>query len=417
MNSATIKRWMEKANRSLFFVLALLFHLILAFMIATFVIFQAPVPPKEDFKEVFVPPAAPPPPPPQTSPQTVSVSPTAVPTTSAAITTTSSAASFTVPMPQIDATISPTMQQQAVKSLPTAANALAGRMGAIRGTVGSWRSADNIRNAGGDVHNLVAKFPVYLAQYGTGGDWRCNNYFNNGETPETPTSGSLPDLVDKIEEWSQKNLQADTIKTIRVDSPDLISHPPPYIFFTGHADFHLSEGEITNLQKYLQAGGAIWGDSAFAGDGSRFDVAFHREMKRVLPDPDIVFQDLPMDHPIFTKSWFPIDQVPKGMNYRRDPVQIVNLDGKLAIIYTPNDYGDLMTLPLKPGRDVSDAQALGTDHYTPKTPLYTPSGFGRHAATFYRNYAPGPSMAVYQLSMNILAHLLIRFDDQLLLTP
>lgn len=417
MNAATIKRWMEKANRSLFFVIALLFHLILFLMVATWVIFQAPVPPKEDFKEVFVPPANPPPPPPQTSQPTVTVSPTAVATTTSAITTTSAAVSFSVPMPQIDSTLSPTMQNQAVKALPSPANALAGRIGGIRGTVGSWRSADNIRNAGGDVHNLVAKFPVYLAQYGDGGDWKCNNYFNNGETPQTPTSGSLPDLVNKMEEWSQKNLTADTIKVIQVDSPDLLSHPPPYIFFTGHADFHLTDAEINNLRKYLQVGGAIWGDSAFAGDGSRFDVAFHREMKRVLPDPDIVFQDLPMDHPIFTKSWFPIDQVPSGMNYRKDPVQIVNLDGKLAIIYTPNDYGDMMTLPLAPGRDVADAASNGNIRYFPNKPLYTPSGFGRHAPTFYRNYAPGPSMAVYQLSMNILAHLLIRFDDQFLLTP
>jgi hypothetical protein len=414
MNSNLVKRWMEKANRSLFFVIALLFHLILFLMVATWVIFQAPVPPKEDFKEVFVPPATPPPPPPQTSPPTVSVSPTAVPTTDSAITTTSAAASFTVPMPQIDATVSPVMEQQTVKALPTPANALAGRLGAIRGTVGSWRSADNIRNAGGDVHNLVAKFPVYLAKY-EGGDWNCNNYFKDG--PDTPTAGSLPNLCNKVEEWSDKNLTADTIKVIEVDSPDLLSHPPPYIFFTGHTDFRLTDAEISNLRKYLQVGGAIWGDSAFAGDGSRFDVAFHREMKRVLPDPDIVFQDLPLDHPIFTKSWFPMDGVPLGMNYRKDPIQIVNLDGKLAIIYTPNDYSDLMTAALMPGKDPTTAALNGQERPYKDRPFYTPENFSRHAPTFYRNYSASSAMIADQLSMNILAHLLIRFDSDLLLTP
>ncbi len=411
MNSASIKRWLDKANRSLFFFIALLFHLILFLMVATWVIFQAPVPPKEDFKEVYIPPAPPPPPPPQTTPQTVSVSPTAVPTTTSAITTTSAAASFSVPMPLIDSTLSPTMQQQAVKALPTPANALAGRIGAIRATVGSWRSADNIRNAGGDVHNLVAKFPVFLARY-AGGDWNCNNYGG-----DLPTAGCLPNLVDKVEEWSQNNLKADTIKVIAVDSPELISHPPPYIFFTGHADFQLTDAEISNLRKYLQAGGAVWGDSAFAGDGSRFDVAFHREMKRVLPDPDIVFQDLPLDHPIFTKSWFPIDQVPTGMNYRKDPIQILNLDGKLAIIYTPNDYSDLMTAALLPGKDPTAAAYNGQIYSHPDRPLFTPFGFMRHSATFYRNYKPSSAMIADQLSMNILAYLLIRFDDQMLLTP
>ena len=414
MKSGFFQRWMEKANRSLFFVLALLFHLILFLMVATWVIFQAPVPQKADFKEVFVPPAAPPPPPPQTSPQTVAVSPTAVPTTDSAITTTSAAASFTVPMPQIDATVSPSMQPQTAKALPNPANALAGRLGAIRGTVGSWRSAANIRDAGGDVHNLVAKFPVYLAQY-AGGDWNCNNYFNEG--PGSPSAGSLPNLCDKVEEWSEKNLTADTIKVIQADSPDLLSHPPPYIFFTGHADFQLTDAEVTNLRKYLQVGGAIWGDSAFAGDGSRFDVAFHREMKRVLPDPDIVFQDLPMDHPIFTKSWFPMDSVPLGMNYRKDPIQIVNLDGKLAIIYTPNDYSDLMTVALAPGKDPTTAEMNGQDRPYKDKPRYSPTGFTRHEATFYRNYTASSAMISDQLSMNILAHLLIRFDSDLLLTP
>src|SRR5208282_4050823 len=129
-----------------------------------------------------------------------------------------------------------------------------------------------------------------------------------------------------------------------IDSPALLTDPPPFIYFTGHKDFQLTDSEIENLRKYLQVGGAIWGDSALAGDGSRFDVAFHREMKRVLPDADKNFEPLPMTHDIFTKSWFPISKVPTGMNYRADPVQIINLDGKLAVIYTPNDYSDMMTM-------------------------------------------------------------------------
>jgi hypothetical protein len=417
MNSDFIKQWMDKANKSLFFFIALAFHLILFLMIATWVIFQAPKPPPEDFKEVFVPPASLPPPPPQTAPQTMAVSPTAVPTTPTAITTASAAASFSVPMPQLDTTIDPNMQQQVVKAIPPTTNNLTSRLASIRTTVTSWRSEDNIRNAGGDVHNLVAKFPVYIAQYADG-DWNCNNYYCDKAHPDELTSGCLPDLVGKITEWSHKDLQGAVIKSIAVDSPELISSPPPYIFFTGHKDFHLTDAEVTNLRKYLQAGGAIWGDSAFSGDGSRFDVAFHREMKKVLPDPDITFQDLPMDHPIFTKSWFPIDHIPAGMNYRQDPVQIMNLDGKLAVIYTPDDYSDMMTLALAPGRDDSDANYNGWNFYDPvKHPLFTPNFFTWHAPTFYRNYAPGPAMAVYKLSMNILAHLLIRFDDDLLMTP
>ena len=105
------------------------------------------------------------------------------------------------------------------------------------------------------------------------------------------------------------------------------------------------------------------------------------------------------------------------MNYRQDPVQIMNLDGKLAIIYTPDDYSDMMTMALLPGSDESAAVFNGIIGYSTVHPLFSPFTFIFHAPTFYRNYTPAAGMAVFKLSMNILAHLLIRFDDDLLLTP
>jgi hypothetical protein len=410
MNSV-FQKWMDKVNRSLFFFIALLFHLVLFLMVATLIIFQPPPQEKAPFQQTYVPSASLPPPPPQTSPQTVAVTPTAVPLTTTTITTTSTAAPFSVPMPSLETTVNPNVTPSAVQ-IPSPTTGLGARLGAIRTTVTSWRSADNIRTAGGDVHNLVAKFPVYIAQYADG-DWNCNNYF----VDDNLVSGCLPNLVNQMSEWSRKGLQSATLKSIAIDSPDLISSPPPFIFFTGHRDFHLTDAEIANLRKYLQNGGAIWGDSAFAGDGSRFDVAFHREMKKVLPDPDIAFQDLPMTHPIFTKGWFPISKLPLGMNYRNDPVQIMNLGGKLAVIYTPDDYSDMMTMALKPGDEEDAAATNGWDGYSVKHPLYTPTGFSWNSATFFRNYQPSPSMAVFKLSMNIVSHLLIRFDDDLQMTP
>ena len=55
-------------------------------------------------------------------------------------------------MPTIDATIDPNMQQNVVKAIPPQTNGLSSRLASIKTTVTSWRSEDNIRNAGGDVH-------------------------------------------------------------------------------------------------------------------------------------------------------------------------------------------------------------------------------------------------------------------------
>ena len=410
------KVWIDRGSRSVYFFIALFLHVVIFLMIASWVIFHAPPPEKEDFGKVFVPPGAPPPPPPASTPTTVSVSPTVMPLTPTAITSTATMPTFNVTMPVLTTTTT-TQHVNAPHVTPPSTSMTSARLTSIRSTVSSWRDAANIREANGDVHNLVAKFPVCIAKY-SGGDWNTNNFADKPDEPDTITSGALPNLSNKIAEWSHNSLVAQPPRIIQVDSPDLITNPPPYIFFTGHTNFQLTDAEVANLQKYIQIGGAIWGDSAFAGSGSRFDVAFHREMKRVLPDDDKNFEPLPMDHPIFSKSWFPMKAIPTGINFHKDPIEVINVDGKLAVLYTPNDYGDMMTMFLAPGSDEDSAKMTGGVYYTPEQPLHTRSVDWIGGAQFYyRNYEPGPVMTADKLGMNIIAHLLIRFDDKLQMAP
>ena len=187
---------------------------------------------------------------------------------------------------------------------------------------------------------------------------------------------------------------------------------PPFIFFTGHKDFVLTEQEIANLRDYLQCGGAIWGDNALAGEGSRFDVAFRREMKRVVPDLDKTFKPMSTDDEIFTRSWFTISQIPQGMNYYAEPLERLDIDGKLAILYTPNDYSDLYAMRILPG----DSQIQGA-RPDPKSqsPLFTSGMFLNNRNILFRNFTLESSLSVHRLGMNIVTYLLTRFDDDLLL--
>ena len=57
------------------------------------------------------------------------------------------------------------------------------------------------------------------------------------------------------------------------------SKKPPFIFFTGHRDFKLTDQEVKNLGEYLRSGGCIWGDSSLPGQRSRFDIAFRRAIE------------------------------------------------------------------------------------------------------------------------------------------
>ena len=405
-------RWSDKLSRSGFFFGALLLHLIIFLMVATWIIFPAFKPPTDDFEKTYLPSGAPPPPP-QTAVAPMSVPTHSIAPPAAVINSASPApAAFNIPMPDL----SPAAASSDTSSKMTApavkvVNNLAARLPTIRATVTGWgRDADNIRNSHGDPHNVVAKFPVFVASYADG-DWDCNLHLDADGKID---AGSIPNLVEKINQWSHGNIKAQVMTTpLDIGGPDLLDKKPPFIFFTGHKDFVLNDAEIKNLQTYLQDGGAIWGDNALAGEGSRFDVAFRREMKRVIPDIDKNFQPMDVSYDVFTKSWFPLTKVPQGMNYYAETILRIDIDGKLAVIYTPNDYSDMLQMHILPG----DTEADPKSEAYPGHPLYTPGFLYYYSDTFFRNFQLPSALDANRLGMNIVAYLLVRFDDSLLLTP
>lgn len=395
-----------------FFLAALLFHLILFAMVATWVIFPAFHPPVDEFNQTYVPASTPPPPPPPPTQATQVPTHTVAPPTQT-ISVNTPAPTFNVPMPDFSHQTTPdtaTQQMTKVAPVPTQNN-LNMRLAKIRDTVTqNWgRDANNIRDANGDPHNVTAKFPLYLASYADG-DWGCNvNLDKSGKIER----GSLPNLVAKINEWSHGKITGNVIpQPLNIGGPELLAKKPPFIFFTGHKDFHLTDTEIQNLRDYLQVGGCVWGDNALAGRGSRFDVAFRREMKRVVPDADKNFVPYAMTDDVFIKSWFPISAMPTGMNYFAEPIEHLDIDGKLAIIYTLNDYSDMMTMRINPG------DTTVTAVWKPKPgQLNSNMQFMIKANIFYRNYQLDSCLASQQLGMNILGYLLVRFDKELMLAP
>jgi hypothetical protein len=404
------KTWTERLSRSGYFLAALLLHLIVFVMVATWIIFPAFKPPVDDFTKTYLPPPSPPPPPPS-SPQTVQMPTHVVAPPTQVITTTAPSMDFTVPMPDFTTQITPDavtqkMEQKAVTPTDHISDV---RLAQISQTEKGWgRDSQNIRDSMGDPRNIVAKFPVYVASYADG-DWDCNIVKDDSGKI---VAGSIPNFVAKMNEWSHGKITGEVVpEPLAIGGPDLMDKKPPFIFFTGHRDFKLTEQEVQNLRDYLQVGGAIWGDNALAGRGSRFDVAFHREMKRVVPDADKNFEPVDMTDDIFTKSWFPISKMPEGMNYYAEPMERLDIDGELAILYTPNDYSDLFFIHILPGDTVVDAG------YRHKYPLYTNFGMWERRGFFFRNMSLESSLAAQQLGMNIVGYLLVRFDKKLMLTP
>ena len=255
--------------------------------------------------------------------------------------------------------------------------------------------------------DTTCTFPVYVASYANG-DWDCNTRL---DAEGNIVAGGIPDLVAKISEWSKGKMKGQLVpQPLKIGSPELLDKMPAFIFFTGHKDFVLTQAEIDNLQAYLLRGGAVWGDNALPGQGSRFDVAFKREMKRVIPDEDKQFTTYDLNSDIFAKGQTSITEVPSGMNYYTELPQHLDIDNKLAVLYTPNDYSDLLFMRVLPGdKDVY------LPHIVPPNTLYTNRTFWDRRGVYYRNFNLESSLAAHRFGMNIVVHLITRFDDVLLM--
>jgi len=401
--------WHEKLLRSGYLVGAVLLHLIIFALLAGYVVFRAQAPePTAQFMPQFnpLPPETPPPQPPVNSaagsanalnldtgagaePKTESVNPD------------HSDIHVFVPVGGTGTGDLPKLPNLHVEHHVGVKGISKERLDQIRAFVGVHRPLEKILQ-----HDPAGDYPVFVASYADG-DWGCNIALD-GEG--NIVAGSLPNLVAKISEWTHQQVNAHVVaRPLRIGGLELLEQKPPFIFLTGHKEFVLTPQEVENLREYVVMGGLIWGDNAEAGSGSRFDVAFRREMKRVIPSEP--FQSFASDAEIF-RGRYQFDQTPEGMNYRAEPIEHVDLDGQIAILYTPDDYSDLYTMRILPG----DGQIQGT-RPAPDSPLTTSGLFLYHRGIYFRNYTLPSSLAVQHLGLNIVTFLITRFDDELQLAP
>lgn len=148
------------------------------------------------------------------------------------------------------------------------------------------------------------------------------------------------------------------IKVVPLESDEIFR--APWIYMSGHKNFRLPDAQVANLRRYLLAGGTLWADDSTHEGDHTWDRALRRELARVLPPEQgyrlrkITKAD---DHPLFRAcfdlregyaGYFP----PPGDKYRQNFIEGIEIDGRLAVIYTRNDYGDGLeirpdTFPLK----------------------------------------------------------------------
>ncbi len=112
----------------------------------------------------------------------------------------------------------------------------------------------------------------------------------------------------------------------------------PIIYFTSHYAFTFTDEEVENLQRYLAMGGTLWLDDC-TGSGPFMDsVPVH--VQRIAPGSEthLMLQSDPRFSDIF-KLIYSLSGYPEKREDFRKPFQATLINGRPAIIFTPNDYG------------------------------------------------------------------------------
>ncbi|MCD6303532.1 MAG: DUF4159 domain-containing protein [Planctomycetes bacterium] len=163
---------------------------------------------------------------------------------------------------------------------------------------------------------------LVIAQVVHNGDW-------------DPTPHALPNLMKYIQKNTTLNVQ---FKRVAVDPANVDVFKHPVLYMTGLRDFKLTDAQVARLRTYLKSGGVLIADAA-AGRKA-FDVAFRREIKRVLPEAELkpldsrtapVFQ---MPFKITTVDYENLVKV-QNPDLNVPVLEGIKIDGQLGVIYSP----------------------------------------------------------------------------------
>jgi hypothetical protein len=155
-------------------------------------------------------------------------------------------------------------------------------------------------------------------------------------------------------------------KKVSVQPGDPKATGYPLLYMTGHHEFHWTDLERAWLQRYLKAGGMLLADACCGR--LAFDLAFQREIARVLPAHKL--ETIPLDHPVYHAHYDigKVEYTPRvteDFGARSAPsLSGITLDGRLAVVYSRFDLGngwEQFPHPYTYGYSDKDALAIGTN--------------------------------------------------------
>ncbi len=164
-------------------------------------------------------------------------------------------------------------------------------------------------------------FGIARLKYGGGGDWYGDQT-------------SLRNLMAALRARTNIPVSGDDAAVVEPGSAALFQYP--FVFAAGHGNFRLSDAELPNVRRWLDAGGFLWVDDDFG-----IAPSFRREIKRLYPDEELV--EIPYDHPVFHQLYEFPHGLPKIHEHDGGPARGYGIvrDGRLCVFFSFDcDLGD-----------------------------------------------------------------------------
>ncbi len=121
----------------------------------------------------------------------------------------------------------------------------------------------------------------------------------------------------------------------------------PFVYLTGNKMLRFTETERVNLRRYLRNGGFIFVDDCNHDIDGTFAKTFESEIKTILDRPEEALHKLPKQHPLY-RSFFEFKDGPPATSHElngwgddivHDYLQAVEINGRIAVLYSNKDYG------------------------------------------------------------------------------
>ena len=165
----------------------------------------------------------------------------------------------------------------------------------------------------------LGRIQIARLHYDGGGDWYCD-----------------PSALANWMELLEARTGIPTVGTeavVTLDSEDLYQYP--FLYISGHGRIALTDDDLAELRRYLEAGGFLYVD-----DNYGLDPSFRLMVKALFPDEELA--PIASSHPIY-HSFYDLPGLPKIHQHDGEPAQGfgVSIEGRLLLFYSySSDIGD-----------------------------------------------------------------------------